>query len=86
MKNGTKFKVYDMHVFDIYDVDYKSKDITTLLVSLITRNNIKETYSGTIKNNKLEVLEGKISTLKLQRKLRQFWKLSFSLHRGRLYT
>lgn len=53
--NGTKFKVYDMHVFDIYGVDYKSKDITTLLVSLITRNNIKETYSGVIKNNKLEI-------------------------------
>ena len=52
-KNDTQFKVYSAQKFDIYDIDYKNSDYTTLLVSLIERDKIKEDYTGKIEDGKL---------------------------------
>ena len=54
-QNDVQFKVYDISKFDSYNIDYTDSDLTTYLVSLINRDKIVETTSGTIKNNTLTI-------------------------------
>ena len=54
-ENNVNFKIYNIKQFDIYGLDYNDKNIANMMVSLIYKNNIKETYCGVINNKKLEI-------------------------------
>ena len=54
-ENNVNFKIYNIKQFDIYGLDYNDKNITNMMVSLIYKNNIKETYCGVTNNEKLEI-------------------------------
>ncbi len=54
-ENNVNFKIYNIKQFDIYGLDYNDKNITNMMVSLIYKNNIKETYCGVTNNKKLEI-------------------------------
>ena len=54
-ENNVNFKIYNIKQFDIYGLDYNDKNIANMMVSLIYKNNIKETYCGVTNNKKLEI-------------------------------
>lgn len=54
-KENTSFKMYSIKSFEIYDLDFTNKNIITMLLSIISKDNIKEDFNGQIKNGHLSI-------------------------------